>query len=320
MTCDLSIIIVNWNGGQVLANCLASLPAALGQLHAEVWIVDNASHDDSLAHAARVYPQAHVIRNAANLGFAAANNQAAAHANGRYLLLLNPDTQTPPAALAHLVAYADAHPAIGALGPQLRNPDGSLQRSCWPTFPGLRMALTDALYLWKLPWLPWVRRSEYSPAQLTAPRPVAHLLGACLLIPRRAWDAIGPLDDRFFLFLEETDWCRRAGQAGWQIVYHPHIWLAHLGQHAMRQAPPNNLPHLYRSYTHFCRQQGAGRLRILALKAIFVLAIGIRLILWSLRWLHVSAAARREAPTAQRTQAQAMLTGYWRVLRLLPTL
>jgi N-acetylglucosaminyl-diphospho-decaprenol L-rhamnosyltransferase len=307
---DLSILVVNWNAARVLADCLASLPAGAAQLLTETLVVDNASTDGSAALVRERFPAVRLLANTENVGFAAANNQAAQEARGRYLLLLNPDTCVEPGALATLVAFADAHPEAGAIGPRLLNADGTPQRSCWRGFPGLGMALADALYLWKVPGLPVARRSEYQAAELTQPREVDHLLGAALLIPRALWKQLGGLDASYFLFLEETDWCYRARQQGRTSWYLPTATITHLGQHSMDQNPGRNLPQFYRSYCQFYRKhQAPGRLRRGLLKGIIVAAVMIRLGLWR----------RRQARRSGAAQARAMQAGYAQVLAQLRT-
>lgn len=310
---DLSIIIVNWNGGDLLIRCLETLATGAADIAIETWIVDNASTDGSASFVRSAFPEVHLIVNSENLGFAAANNQAAMKASGRYLLLLNPDTEVLPGALRSLVTYANAHPEIGVLAPRLLNSDRSHQRSCWRGYPGLAMALIDALYLWKLPWLPIVRLSEYRPDELVEPFDVDNLLGACLLIRREAWQDVGPLDEEYFLFLEETDWCWRAKRSGWRIVYYPHAGIIHHGQHSVRQQPTSNLPHLYRSYCHFYRKHhpkyGLG---LLVLKAVIAVACILRIGLWMMRtW--------RSTSNEAGEQGCKMVAGYQQVLRELPS-
>lgn len=308
----LSILIVNWNAASVLADCLGSLPAGAGDLAFETLVVDNASTDASLALIRERFPQVQVIANTRNVGFAAANNQAAQAARGRYLLLLNPDTQVQPGALAALVAFAEAHPTAGAIGPRLLNADGTPQRSCWRGFPGLGMALADAFYLWKVPGLPFARRTEYQPGELTQPRAVDHLLGAAMLIPRALWEQLGGLDAGYFLFLEETDWCYRAQRLGRPCMYLPSAVIVHLGEHSMGQNPQRNLPQFYHSYCQFYRKnQAPGPLRQALLKGIIATAALIRLGLWGWR------RARRAG--AARTHARAMQAGYAQVLAQLPS-
>jgi len=313
MACQLSIIIVNWNAGPVLEDCLRSLPGALGGLTAEIWVVDNASTDGSPARIRQQFPNVRLQANTVNSGFAAANNQAASQAQGRYFLLLNPDTRLPGGTLEALWRYAEAEPKIGVLGPRLNHADGSLQRSCWQGFPGLAMALSDALYLWKIPQLPLARRSELQPERLTSPVDVDHLLGACLLVRRETWRQVGGLDERFFLFLEETDWCYRAKRAGWRVVYNPEVSIIHLGEHSVNQSPERNLPQLYRSTIQFYRKHiTQSALRLGLLKSIIAAAALVRIGLWQMRAVRWSGAAGR--------QARAMRAGYGRVLRELPSL
>jgi GT2 family glycosyltransferase len=311
---DLSIIIVNWNSLLVLKDCLESLTRGIDGFTAEVWVVDNASGDDSADYVRSAHPQVRLIANPNNLGFAAANNQAARLSGGRYLLLLNPDTIVPPGSMGRLLSYAEQNPKIGILGPKLEYPDGSPQRSCWCAFPGLKMAFEDAFYLWKLSWLPLTRSVECSEADLRHPLDVAHLLGACILVRREVWLAAGPLDEGFFMYLEETDLCLKAKQLGWRIVYDPDVTIIHLGQHSSHQVPERNLIHLYRSYVRFYRKHYSERkLGLLGLKTIIALASLLRIVMWKVRGLGVRAQDNRE-------HCLKMMAGYQRVLKELPSL
>lgn len=312
-TSDVSVLIVNWNARDMLQNCLDSLQG-IPETKVEVIVVDNASTDDSITLLRSYLPAIRLITNDTNLGFAAANNQAAGLANGRYLLLLNPDTEVCPGAIECMINFADAHRNLAAIGPKLLNPDGTIQRSCWRGYPGIATALIDAFYLWKAPGLPIVRNTELSADKLHDTLEVDHILGACMLIPHEVWNEIGPLDESYFLFLEETEWCRRANGTGRRIVYLPHAEVVHFGQHSMRQQPSRNLPHLYRSYCHFYRRSSRGnRVRMIVLKTIIAFAILIRLVMWRLRVLLFS-------PGEQRKKARDMLAGYLQVLRELPSM
>jgi N-acetylglucosaminyl-diphospho-decaprenol L-rhamnosyltransferase len=134
---DVSIILVSWNTRDLLLACLESLPSAVGNLQAEVWVVDNGSVDGSVAEVRTQYPKVQVLVNRKNVGFAAANNQAIKVSAGRYVLLLNSDTVAEPGSIERLVDFADAHPMAAAVGPMLLNPDGSFQAS-FADFPSLR--------------------------------------------------------------------------------------------------------------------------------------------------------------------------------------
>jgi GT2 family glycosyltransferase len=306
----LSVIIVNWNGGQVVIDCLESLHEVMDESF-EVFVVDNASSDHSVEEIRQKYPWVVLICNHSNLGFSVANNQGAAQARGRFLLLLNPDTQVLPGALQAVVDFADAHPDIGCIGPRLLHADGSLQRSCWKNYPGIRMAFSDAFYLWKLPFLPMAREVEYPLTQLEQPLDVDHILGACMLIRKETWEQVGGLDENFFLFLEETDWCYRAKSKGWRIVYYPYAEIIHLGEHSVNQNPERNLPQFYKSYCLFVRKRAeSARMKMLFLKAIIAIAAVVRILLW--KWRALS----RDAKYAH---AQSMLGGYVKVLKSLPS-
>lgn len=310
---DMSVIIINWNARDKLANCVYSLQKVT-EIQIEIIIVDNASTDDSLSLLHSFLPNVGLITNEANVGFAAANNQAAGVASGRYLLLLNPDTEIRPGAIEKMIDFADHNRHIAAVGPRLLNPNGTIQRSAWRGFPGIWTALIDAFYLWKIPELPIVRNSELTTDQLGSTQEVDHILGACMLIPADAWEEIGPLDERYFLFLEETEWCRRAKALGKRIVYLPDAEVIHYGQHSMRQQPSQNLPHLYRSYCQFLRDgTGGNKFRMVILKAVISCAILVRLIMWKIRSLL--------SPSGeQRNMARKMLAGYSQVWRELPSM
>ncbi len=302
----LSILIVNWNARAFLQKCLVTLPH--DELPLEVWVVDNDSSDGSAERVRAEFPRVNLIANEKNLGFAAGNNLAARHARGRYFLLLNPDTQVPRGTLTELIRFADANAHVGALGPALRNADGSPQRSCWRGEPGLKMAFADALYLWQVPYLASVIGSEYRADELRAARPVDHLLGACMLIRRDAWAQVGELDESYFLFLEETDWCVRARRAGWEIFYAPHVAVTHFGQESMRREPSRNLPHYYRSYVRFYRAHHRTPFGASILKLIIALGCVIRIALWGVR-------AQRAQTDHRRRLAREMGQGYRQVLR-----
>jgi GT2 family glycosyltransferase len=228
---DLSIIIVNWNGCALLKRCIQSLqtldcPVSTPRVNTEIIVIDNGSQDDSLAMLRRDFPQVLVIANQENHGFARANNQGLMVARGRYCLLLNSDTEVIDDALARLVAFMDTYPRVGACGPQLRNPDGTLQPSGrdFPTVGQATLAL--------LP-LPSALRHRLRPA--TEKRnydcivPVDEVSGAALCLRRSALAHVGVLDETFYFFGEDVDLCRRLTSAGWQVYYVPeariiHVW------------------------------------------------------------------------------------------------
>jgi N-acetylglucosaminyl-diphospho-decaprenol L-rhamnosyltransferase len=244
MAVDVSIILVSWNTRGLLLACIDSLPAAIGNLRADVWVVDNDSHDDSVAAVRSHHPHVRLIENLANVGFAAANNQAIRTSEGRYVLLLNSDTVARPGSIEVLVRFADDHPRAGAVGGQLLNPDGSFQasRSC---FPSLWSETLNATGLGRRLYGPWY--PGYGPHQSQQPRRAEVLPGACMLVRRAAIEQIGLMDDAYFMYSEETDWCLRLHRAGWELWYLPDARILHHGGQSTRQVRDPMIAALYRS-------------------------------------------------------------------------
>lgn len=235
---DLSIIIVNWNVRELLAACLRSVHQNVRALEGpsvETLVIDNASADGSATMVAAEFPWVHLVVNKENRGFTGGNNQGLALAQGRYVFFLNPDTEVLEGALATMLAYMDAHPEVGALGPQLRYGDGSLQSSC-RRFPTLATALFESTPLaWHWPANPWARRYRMedgktlrvSETSKLSAETVDWVVGAALLVRRAILVQIGGFDEGYFMYSEELDLCRRIKQAGWQIVYEPNVQIIH---------------------------------------------------------------------------------------------
>jgi len=225
---DLSIVILHYRTPALLFNCLTSLlsnPFTAGT--SEIWVVDNASGDGTPARVRREFPHVQVLVNEANLGFAAGNNRGVARSAGRYILLLNPDTEVHPGALDALVAFMERHPGAGAAGAQLIGLDGEVQSSCrrFPNFLGVILRGTPLHRLF--PRHPSLRRYLMEDCDRMQTREVDWILGACMLIRRQAWQEVGPLDEGFFMYYEDIDWCYRAHEAGWKIYYVPEARITH---------------------------------------------------------------------------------------------
>lgn len=197
----------------------------------EVFLVDNASADGSAKMAQEEHPWVHLIANSDNKGFAKANNQAFALAGGRFILLLNPDTEIKPGALSTLLAFFDNHPRAGIVAPQLLNTDGTVQRSCreFPTFVGMLYELIGLSRLFpanssygkefrRYKMLDWNHDDE---------RQVDQPEGACLLVKREVLEKVGTLDEGFFMLFEEVDWCFRIIKAGYEIWFTPRAQVVH---------------------------------------------------------------------------------------------
>lgn len=208
----LSIIIVNWNTADLLLACLRSIQTHV-TLDYELIVVDNASDDDSVARVAAEFPQACLLPQSANLGFSRGNNVGLSVAQGEYLLLLNPDTEVRPGALEALIAFMVDHEQVGMSGPTLWNPDGSLQPSTSP-LPSLWIEFLRQTMLFRL-----FSTSEMRAARRNETRRVVNITGAALCVRRGCLGEIGLLDEQIFMFYEDTDWCKRARDAGWQLWF-----------------------------------------------------------------------------------------------------
>lgn len=270
---DLSVIIVNWNAREDLGRCLTALREHAPRAEHEVIVVDNGSRDGSPALVARRFPEVRLVATWRNLGFSAGNNRGLAVARGRYLLLCNPDCFVGPGTLDTLLRYADAHPEIGFLGPRLLNPDGTLQPSC-RRFPSVGALLFRNTPLGRL-----FPRNRFAAGYLMerdardAPRSVDWLSGACLLVRRAALEAIGPLDERYFMYCEDMDWCRRAHLAGWQVVYLPEAVAVHrIGASSDQVAVPMVLAH-HRSMGLYVRKHHGPWVAALATPLIVLRAL-----------------------------------------------
>jgi N-acetylglucosaminyl-diphospho-decaprenol L-rhamnosyltransferase len=250
---DLSVIIVNWNVRDLLRRCLHSILANLPACQLEIIVVDNGSTDGSPEMVRTEFPQVHLLANPDNRGFTGANNQGLAVARGRYVLLLNPDTEVVGDALETLVAFADVHPDVGVVGPQLLNPDGTVQSSR-RRFPTLATALLESTWL-----------QPYAPRRLLAryyvlDRPddevqdVDWVTGAALMARREAVEQVGPLDEGFFMYSEELDWCRRFRAAGWRVVYLPTARVIHHEGKSSEQVLPARHIHFQTSKIRYFRK------------------------------------------------------------------
>ncbi len=237
----LSIIIVNWNTCRLLDQCLESVFENLDGIDAEIWVVDNASNDDSVPMVQNKYPEVKLIINQENCGFAGANNLAIQQSSGDFVLLLNPDTQLKPGALSKLLNFIQAKPNAGAVGARLLNADGTLQRSCYPR-PTLfrefwRMFNLDSIWsLAKYPIQNW---------SLSEPRKVDVLMGACMLVGKKVLDKVGLLDEKFFMYSEEVDLCYRIQLSGHCLYWLPEAEVVHYGGQSTSQVAEEMFLQLY---------------------------------------------------------------------------
>jgi N-acetylglucosaminyl-diphospho-decaprenol L-rhamnosyltransferase len=270
---DLSIIIVNWNTRQMLANCLHSIETTVENLAFEVIVVDNSSTDGSQAMLAEQFPDVHLIQNSQNVGFARANNQAMAVSQGRSMLLLNSDALLLPQAVPAMLKLVELDPRAGLVGAHLRNMDGSFQASHTP-FPNLWQEFLILSGLGRLfygRWYPSCGAEEDK-----GPQVVDYVEGACMLVRREAFEQAGGLDEGYFMYAEEVDWCYTLRQKGWQVWYHPAAKVIHLGGGSSQNRRTQREGDLYRSRVRFFRQHyGDNAARLLKAQIYILTAIKI---------------------------------------------
>ena len=243
---DLSIIIVSYNTRAHLRRCLRALPAGASGVQWEAIVVDNASSDGSPVVVAREFPDTTLIVNSDNVGFARACNRGARAARGESILFLNSDAEARPASLAALVGCLREQRRAGAVGPQLRHPDGGRPRSCF-RFPSLTRPHLNFGFLRRLVGERFSLTYPVDDPRLGQGGPVDWLSGACLLVRRDALDAVGPFDERYFMYFEDTDLCRRLWKAGWEVVFWPGVEVVHVGGVSARGHGPRLSVELQRS-------------------------------------------------------------------------
>jgi N-acetylglucosaminyl-diphospho-decaprenol L-rhamnosyltransferase len=254
---DVAVVVVNYNTGSYLTRCLGSAYESAGDAHLEVAVVDNDSRDGSADDAIRRYPHSRLISNRRNRGFAAAVNQGILATAAPFILLLNPDAEILAGTIGGFVKLARDRPRAGAIGPMIREPDGTV-------YPSARKVPTpvEALgHAFLGPFLPrnrftraytmagWDRRSE---------RSVEWVSGSCMLLRRSALDQVGLLDERFFLYVEDVDLCRRLRLGGWDVRFSPELEVTHVGGVSTRGSKRMTLEHSNSIFKYFVKHHSTG--------------------------------------------------------------
>jgi len=301
----VSIVIVSWNTSRLLESCLESIRRSAPAGQTEVIVVDNGSSDGSAALVRRRFPEVRLIENAENPGYARANNQGIRAGRAEFVLMLNADTRLHPGLIEGLAGFLRAHPAAGAAGPRIVNPDGSLQVSCYPT-PTLLREAWRLFHLDNLLPFGTYAMHRWDPAA----REVDVLLGACLLLRREALDRIGPLNETYFMYSEDLDLCYRLKQDGWEVWWVPDAEITHYGGRSTNQVSRQMFLRLYDSKIKFFRIY-YGRFNAAVYKLILLLASVFRLALGSLAGLSRSRDRGRDRELAHnyRQLIRAILTG-----------
>jgi N-acetylglucosaminyl-diphospho-decaprenol L-rhamnosyltransferase len=261
---DLSVSIVNTNSRELLLACLETLRSA----DADIVVLDNASEDGSADAVRERFPKVRVIAQTHRAGFGANHNTVIRATEGRYVYVLNEDTTAEDWALDRMVAYLDAHPRVGALGPRLVYPDGRLQDSAW-RFPTPLVSTLGLLTVGKL----GVKQSGGDAA-----RPVDWVMGAALVLRRKALDEVGLFDEEFFLYSEEVDLQFRLRQAGWEVHYFPGAMVVHHESQFSADIPERRINEMWRSRHRYWRKhhgEVAGRLAALATGAQYAVRAAV---------------------------------------------
>jgi GT2 family glycosyltransferase len=278
---DVSVIVVSWNTRNILRGCLLSIFEKTKETSFEVFVVDNNSHDGSAEMVRAEFPAVRLIENTQNRGFAAANNQAIRAASGRYILLLNPDTLVLDDAISRCVKYANLHPKVGVVGCQVLEDENRISPTgfSFPTplnmffqYSGLSRAFPRSRLFGRpdLSW--WDRNSEQD---------VDVIAGMFMLVRREAIAQVGLLDESYFIYYEETDWCYRFARAGWRRVFIPSARIVHLdgGRKSTSQISIKMFVQMQKSATIYFRKN-LGVAAWAAIKGIYIISNAVRMVLW----------------------------------------
>jgi len=233
---ELSIVIVNWNTREHLIACLESIREHPPSGEYEIIVVDNASTDGSVEVVRESFPGVRLLPNEQNLGYAKANNQAIGASEGKYILLLNPDVRVKAGAVDALMKFAEAHSNMAAVGCRLVGSDGRVQKSC-RSFPEPLGVFLEYVGLPRLiPRSKRIGTYRMTYFDYTTDAEVDQPMASCLLIPRKAWEDVGPFDEGFPIFFNDVDWCYRAKERCWQIYFTASAEVIHEGGASTRQA------------------------------------------------------------------------------------
>ncbi|MBZ0283544.1 MAG: glycosyltransferase family 2 protein [Anaerolineae bacterium] len=301
---DLSIIIVSWNVAQLLKACLNSvLQTNTTPYNIEIIVVDSGSIDETVEFLKHGYPKVKLLAQTENLGFTRCNNIGLAAAKGRHLMLLNPDTEVIGDALPQMIAYLDNNPMVGIIGPHTLNTDGTHQ-STRRRFPTLAVAIFEST--WLQPFAPKSLLDRYYVREIadTATADIDWVQGSALMTRREVYTQIGGLDEGYVMYSEEMDWCRRAKDAGWRVIYLGSAQIIHHGGKSTEQATARKHIHFQESkLRYFHKYHGA--LTAQLLRTFLFLNYGWQIGLESIKALLGH----------KRSLRQERIRTYWQVMR-----
>lgn len=271
---DLSIIIVNWNTKNYLEQCLRSIFKHTKGIKYEIFVVDNASTDDSPRMVKEKFPQVKLIENKENMGFAKANNQGIKKSSGKYILLLNSDTKILDSALEKTIEFMDKRPEAAAVGCRLLNPDMSIQKSIG-NFPGIWQTILDIT----LVGAPYRKFINWRIKRFKNPIEVECVAGAFLLVRKKSIEKTGLMDENYFVYSEDIDWCYRLKKKAGKIFYFPNAEAIHYGGESMKQEAEKTFLELYKSKLLFSKKH-YGNFKIDIIRLILVIDTWLKLLGW----------------------------------------
>ena len=278
-TIDLSIIIVSWNTSQITCNCIQSIYDNKSRKNIEIIVIDNASIDNSVENIRKQFADVVIIENKDNKGFAYANNQGIDIARGNYILLVNSDTVILENCIDNSLAFANSHLNAGIIGCKAFNSDMTWQMNCF-RFPSLTNELLILLRLNSIfPESKIFNRVRYGNREFDIKRKVEAIAGCFMLIKKEALDKVGKMDENFFMYAEEADWCYRFHKSGWQVYFTPDAEIIHLGGQSSKQVKPKMILQLRAGTLQFIKKHHSVPYYV-TFCIITSLWFGIRIIPW----------------------------------------
>jgi len=311
---DLSVIIVNWNTKNLLRECLESLYKEIHDISLEIIVVDNFSSDGSVEMLRNYFPGIKIRSNPKNMGFAHANNQGILISEGKYVLLLNPDTILLNNSLSEMVKFMNENPEVGIAGCKLIHPDGSLQPSCYG-FPTLLRLFSHASSINSIIINSHLTRKWFKFLTKILPRNFSHfnehntirkvesVSGAFMIIRRDILNKTKLLDEKMFLYFEEVDLCFRVRNFGYKVVFNPHASVIHLGGQSSKQIQGKSLEYFYNSVFYFYKKHYSKH-RLIFARIIVFIGISIRIVILPIMVMK------------KDSKLIALLFSYYRILKL----
>jgi len=301
---NVSIIVVNWNTKALLRDCLNSVYEQIRDDY-EIIVVDNASTDGSKEMVRNDFPKVVLIENNKNRGFAAANNQGMAVAKGKYVLLLNSDTIVLDNCISNIVSFADKHHRAGVIGCRVLNSDSTLQQTCF-MFPSILNLFLSSSYLYKIfPKSRFFGRELMTWWDANDIREVDIVKGCFMLVRREAIEEVGGMDENFFMYAEETDWCYRFKKNGWKVLFAPVGEIIHYGGQSTTQIPVAMIVQLRLSILKFIKKHYGRPSHIMA-RFLVALFFAVRLPIW-FAMLFLRPAVRSEAAVKMKAYSTGVI-------------